>query len=199
MGKTISELVFARVDYLSLQVLKVSSSRTSVARKLVASRRCSARAASFHHHRFRQHRDHDASLPGRASGGVIETDCTTLVHLRIPSLSFSVSYSTSVPPITHLFLPVAGVPRPLGDVRQAVLDAGADVGEAVANGAANAARQAVDGLAEATRGAADDAADGVAHAGDGVAQDAGLQEGKGWFSGVSLGGPRKRMCVLLSG
>lgn len=77
---------------------------------------------------------------------------------------------------SHLFLPVARVPRPLGNVRQAVLDAGADVGEAVADGAADAAGQTVDRLAKAASGATYDAADGVAHARDGVAQDAGLEE-----------------------
>lgn len=64
----------------------------------------------------------------------------------------------------HLFLPVAGVPGALRDVRQAVLDTRADVGEAVADGTADAARQAVYRLAEAAGGASDDAADCVADA-----------------------------------
>lgn len=47
----------------------------------------------------------------------------------------------------HLFLPVAGVPSALADVRQAVLDARAEAGDAVADGSRGTAGHAVEGLA----------------------------------------------------
>lgn len=62
------------------------------------------------------------------------------MHFQTPSLS--IGYHVL------LFLPVPSVPSALGHVRQAVLEAGADVGQAVAHRATNAASGAVDGLAE---------------------------------------------------
>lgn len=56
--------------------------------------------------------------------------------------------------LDHLFLPVAGVPRALGDIREAILDPCADVREAVAHGAADTASQTSDCLAETTGGSA---------------------------------------------